>query len=480
MPPPEHDDTHFVTDTGVWLDRYLYRDDVPDGFLTFDIEIDRYYSPLISPNSVDAKGFLLPAVRQDLINKKLLPERGTLTLQVWDVDHDSTGCPEVDYVYINGNILQNSIGSGPATLSSGNETWSTWSIDFPIELLKFPTSKGSTGQKPTPVANEIAVEIDVMCGPHNWAVEVDWGSIHIPSPIRPVIFAYGFTGDTSSFETFENFLLQDGIPSAGTADLSRGIYPIAQSSIWLAEAIKSATEAFGVDGVNIFAHSRGGLVSRHALRTKAVAELTDHLVTFSSPHHGTDLGTSLTFCNRFKLPDPADRERCTKVMAEFSVARIRNEFNYRGCVKEHWWSEWTGCRPRYVRQRSVDYKSVVGGPIDLGARTATYPWRADKAPFPSRANVDAQFIATHGGIKEKREVYQCAISYIDPTIYAQKNCPGSSTGVSDNTIQAVSEMPFFDHEFQMVLNQEMTITAGMVALSINAALKLAGFPTGGS
>ena len=460
--PPTKDDSHFVADSGGWLDQYLFHKDVPNGQLTFNIEVDRYYSPLITSDSVDANGFLKSSVRQDLLNRHLLPERATLTLEVWDVDHEVSDCPEVDYVYINGQQVQNAAGTGPATLTSGNDTWSTWSVSFPIEMLKFPTAKGSNGQRPTPALNEIAVEINVLqCmspsepSRERWAVEVDWGSILIPSPIRPIIFAHGWTGSTDSFDAFEGFLADDGIPSAGQVDLWRGIYPIAQTSPLLAAAINNATQEFGVDKVNIFAHSKGGLVSRHALRTSAVAEKTDRLITFGSPHHGTDWAPSWGWisCPR-TFDNPTDVRLCKESANEVSVGRIRDDFNYRGCTKGPWpWSDWEGCQPRYVQQPTVSYRSLVGGWADIGAENATYPWMADSVPFPDQANVDAQFGSNHSGIKQEQGPYRCAISYIDTDIYARSNCPGQLVATSV-AVLAAGDVPIWPgDEYQTTLSE---------------------------
>ena len=458
--PPDDDDSYFVTDSGEWLDRYLFRNDVPNGLLAFNIEITRYYSPLITSSSVDANGFLLPSVRMGLINKHLLPERATLTLQVWDVDHDASGCPEVDYVYINGQQVQDPGGTGPATLSSGNATWSTWAISFPIEMLKFPTAKGSNGQPPTPRANEIAIEIDVQCG-DLWAVEVDWGSIHIPSPIRPIVLAHGWTGGTSSLDALKGFLGQDGIPAADPVDLHRGIYPIAQTSPSLAAAINNATMEFGVDKVNIFAHSKGGLVSRHALRTAAVAQKTDHLITFSSPHHGTDwgiLGGQISCRIQFSGEEV---NLCLESAREFSTDRIRDDFNYQGCTKGPWpWSDWQGCQPRYVQQPTVSYRSLVGTVRDIETRTATYPWLADKAPYPDSANVDAEFSEDHSGIKESEEPYRCAVSYIDPDIYPRSSCPGQSVASNARESAVSATVVWPGDEYQTILNELGSLGTG--------------------
>ncbi|MDQ2997322.1 MAG: hypothetical protein M3R61_09745, partial [Chloroflexota bacterium] len=77
VPPQETSDSNFVEDDDLYLDEYLFREDVPNGRLPFTIALDRYYSPLITAASIDSNGFLHDTVRQDLVARKLLPEQAT-------------------------------------------------------------------------------------------------------------------------------------------------------------------------------------------------------------------------------------------------------------------------------------------------------------------------------------------------------------------------------------------------------------------
>ena len=183
--PPTASDEMFVADEGGYLDQYLFREDVPGGKLTFNIYIDRYYS---NQMQFDGDGFLTNS--QELANKKILPQVAKLTLEVWDVDHDASTDPEVDYVYVNGRLVVDSSGQ-PKKLTSGDDTWSTWTAEIPIQWLRFPQSKGSATQRPVAVANEMAIDIDIM-NTGRWAVECDWGSLRIETPARPVLLVHGF------------------------------------------------------------------------------------------------------------------------------------------------------------------------------------------------------------------------------------------------------------------------------------------------
>jgi len=405
-----------------------------------------------------------------LTSKHILPETATLRLRVWDVDANATWCPEVDYISVNGeNIYENGYQS---KLSGANDTWSTPSFQIPIDVLKFPQSKGTNGNPPGAIENEIAIQIDALgCTAPNgdpaWAVEVDWGVVEIPSPIRPIIFAHGWTGTTHSFDDFENWMLRDGIPSAGQVDLQRGIYPIANTATWLEDAVDEAAREFGVDELNIFAHSKGGLVTRKALRDDLVAEYTEHAITFASPHHGTkqaeSSGKLWIVCRQFS---GQDYDRCMSVGEEFRRDRMRDGFNYTGCTKEHWWSDWENCTPLYVQQPDVEYYSFAanGDEAVKPLRSTTYPWRADAVPFPDNINVNERFdvdswFGDHSGILEEENVYKCAISYLDSDVYGSSNCPSSVQHMSSNQVVSATSA-LTENDYQLFLSEEGTLTSG--------------------
>jgi hypothetical protein len=295
--PPTATDEMFVADEGGYLDQYLFREDVPGGKLTFNIYIDRYYS---NQMQFDGNGFLTNY--QELVNKKVLPQTVKLTLEVWDVDHDSLydgdedgiPDPEVDYVYVNGHLVVDSFGQ-PKKLTSGDETWSTWTADIPIQWLKFPQSRGSTTQRPVPVANEIAIDIDLTT-PGYWAVECDWGSLKIETSVRPVLLVHGFqlqgslTDGRNSWinwydhNTGSGWLTGEMIP----ADAVRlgGWASYEDNAATMASHIAGFKNEYGVDKVNIVGHSKGGLDSRAYLAGHDDVPL---IVQIASPNSGTFL-----------------------------------------------------------------------------------------------------------------------------------------------------------------------------------------------
>ena len=103
--PPVADNHTFVTDTGMWLDQYLGRADLPNGVLTLNIGVD---APVVKPEEVGPEGFLLMTPFLLLVDNKTLPTWAHLTLEVWDIDDEETlACSQIDYVSINGWQVEN-------------------------------------------------------------------------------------------------------------------------------------------------------------------------------------------------------------------------------------------------------------------------------------------------------------------------------------------------------------------------------------
>lgn len=264
--PPTSTDEVFVADQGWHLDQYLFRNNVPGGKLVFYINLDRYYSDQMH---FDSNGYLDNAA--DLINKHILPETATLKLVVYDVDHDSSydgnsdgvPDPEVDHVYVNDHLVVDASGQA-IKLTSGNNTWSTWTTNIPIEWLRFPQQKGSDTSKPAPVANKIAIDIDTTT-PGYWAVECDWGSLEIKTPVRPVLLVHGFQPDgTSEPEQYwADWLgwLNDAMTPAKTVRLG-GWSSYEDNAQIMAGVVPGFKSEYGVDKIYIVGHSKGGLDSR--------------------------------------------------------------------------------------------------------------------------------------------------------------------------------------------------------------------------
>jgi hypothetical protein len=270
---------------------------------------------------------------------------------------------------------------------------------------------------------------------------VAWAALSIDArngpPIRPIVFIHGFTGNVQSLEQFEENATVAGIPSA-IFDMDRGIHPFSWDTVLLQVAITNARKAFGVDKVDIVAHSKGGVTSRLAIQTfqKDVADHVAHLFTLSSPHHGHLLTRIIPLNNCNLLKDLSDQWNLCLQAADEQRENMMRLRNFDGCESDSFdlstrtW-HWEGCRPKFKRQSTISYISMVGGPTDVGA-TATYPWDSlawinNQQPFPTEKSVDAEFSAYgHSGIASARDVYDCIISFIEPR-FPGAGCTGHET-----------------------------------------------------
>ncbi len=487
--PPEKTDAKFVTDQGGYLDQYLYRYEVPNHRLSFDIEIDRYYSPMITDASTDpSTGFLSESTVRSLIESKLLPETATLFLLVYDVDHESLPCPEIDHVFINNVPILDPLGN-MANLTSGDSRWSTWSISIPIGILKFPTAAGIGGNRPVPASNRVEVEIDTTdCGQGNdyWAIEVDWGAIEIASPIRPFVLVHGWTGNANGFteptDGFYNLLYRDGIPVAEPVTFFDGIGATAETALQLEREITETAAEFGVDKINLVGHSKGGLFARWALRHSDVTrKKVERLITLATPNHGINISEELGAKVKCELTfwNDEDKKNSCKSAVNDMIEDVMISVNYSSDCRRNWpWApwEWISCEPSYFEylhrvsptpnaQPEPQFLSFVGDILGIGdlavtKTSATFPWMADNIPLPNTHNVTRVFSFTdHGTIKQDRGIYECVLSYIDQTLYPRSSCPFFSARLPQittaNTEAALS----------VIYSEEYRLTAGQSRIS---------------
>jgi pimeloyl-ACP methyl ester carboxylesterase len=425
--PLTKSESYFFTDTGYQLDQYLFRHDIitTTGRLIFAIDIDRYYSPYITTTALITDGLVDPGVITNLIDNHLLPPTATLTLELYDIDDKATGCAEVDHIYLNHQLLIEPTSGVTVTINGKDQDWVTRYFEVPIGWLRFPVDPGNGGARPTAL-NEVAIDINTHCPTVNWALKVDWGAITIQSPLhRPVVFVHGYADNARTFSDFEEFAKADGIPTKRNGvNLALGIEPITATAALLQPYIDEALQEFGVDQVNLFAHSKGGLVSRYLLRSNVENKKVENLFTFGSPHHGHPFAPFLSskLCPILGLA-PADNDKCKAAANEMSADNIRTNFNYNPLCQR----DGTDCvvhtyrrAPNVLYYTLVGPEIVLGGPFspmgDVGRRTATYPWNSD-FPYPNTTPVvDAFLNLDHFGIRQDRTAFDAAIDLLIPHV----------------------------------------------------------------
>lgn len=477
--PPLPDNQTFVADTGGWLDQYLKRADVPGGLLTFNIGVN---APVLPATSLDPTGNLTLAGFAALVQNKTLPQYAFLTLQIWDVDHDADGCAEINQLFVNGQPVYDVKSAAPAYLASGNDKWQTWTIGFPASVLKYPTAAGVNGQSPVAVANQIAIEIDTLnCFRWDpWAMQVDWGAIALrPNLNYPLFFVHGWNGNQDTFSNFEKFAGEQGIQSY-QADLDYGIEDMDHSTAKFYSEIQKARKQLAVNKMNVFAHSRGGLFTRAALRENLfLAYIIDSYVTFGTPHHGVwfpkrVLSTDYPWIDKCQPPNnyanPNEYVTKCQISSESLTPPEVRIFNYGDACKlnleaiphahplpgmDQLVGIWEGCEPQWTLTESeIPAYTIVGGPLDVKATSATFPWVAwanGEYPFPQDWHVDGLFpTLTHSSVKEEEGVYNYVIALLNssPTVTGAQATQESSIADQQAMQQAQSvlndeEQPLF-------------------------------------
>jgi pimeloyl-ACP methyl ester carboxylesterase len=161
-----------------------------------------------------------------------------------------------------------------------------------------PPQEPSTAGYPSAAAKAVSALIDLPKEP----------APHLP---RPVLMVHGFLGDASDFASMVAWLERDGANKFGgvihggqpfEADPQGNFFALEFSKRWNpiernVEQLKAAVEAIcratGASGVDIVAHSKGGLDVRTYLMDPE--EKVDHLLLLGSPSHGVSLANAELF-----------------------------------------------------------------------------------------------------------------------------------------------------------------------------------------
>ena len=389
--PPEPTDSTFATNRGRQLDQFTYGDQIAVG-----IAIDRVFSTKPVPEA---------------ITRGILPSTFELSLAFYA--NEPPWCPPLHRITLNGHQL-------PVILPRADGHWRRFSIAVPTTFLeRLPTEPGA-GSRPTPGLQKVIIEPDgagCQCG-----MEVDWVAITIAAP-HPIVFVPGWTGDASTWDAFSALLNTDGMPRFA-AVLGNGMQSIPASGFMLSTAIQSVRTNFGVDKVNLVAHSKGGLTARWALDNGG-APYVERLITLGSPHHGIDMArllvAKLNSCVIRRDSNPLVPDECQDSADEVSIERVR-EINYADCKLDLGGSGlpvFSGCVRIADPQPGVSYFSIVGSTdAFVDNASSTYPWNANAAPYPSQATIDLSLPGRgHFELKGGRAELDCAMSFIHVARY---------------------------------------------------------------
>lgn len=213
--PPKPSDTTFVVSDGAGLDFLARRENLgPTGRLDLKpIAIKRVFSPKLDEILTNGFPDSSKPFFSKLIASGVLPQYAELTLEVGDVDNktDTTECklPEEYLVFINGKPLVDIDTGAQAKLEGGEDMkFSLQTFKVPITQIRLPTDSAA------PALQEISIEVNSKkCTKPSWEVEVNWAALTISTKIRPIVFIHSWIAGVSTFGTFQQWLLDEGIPN---------------------------------------------------------------------------------------------------------------------------------------------------------------------------------------------------------------------------------------------------------------------------
>jgi triacylglycerol esterase/lipase EstA (alpha/beta hydrolase family) len=273
--PPKANDHSFVTDAAPGLDTgCTYRSAGP---LVFNIEITRYAGEL------NPDGTLKDAAA--LVAAGLLSPTATLIQPAFDVDSNATPPPpyqpERDRVSFNGQAI--------GFLTGDDNQWKLNSFEIPIDKVKFP-ARGAAGSAPTPARNEVRIDIDTANSAQVWCTAIDWSAQSFKA-MSPVLLIHGNNSNGGFFDRqgFTGELQRQHLAYDNSINLPTTT--VAANGTQLNSMIPGIVKSFGVDGVHVIVHSKGGLDTREYLANYQPSHDADFKVlsytSLSTPHNGS-------------------------------------------------------------------------------------------------------------------------------------------------------------------------------------------------
>ncbi|TDR46744.1 hypothetical protein DFR29_103280 [Tahibacter aquaticus] len=265
--PPQSSDLRYVVDTAPGLDTgCVFRDAGP---LIFDIPVDRAVGNLAQ---LRAKG--------------LISETVLLSMPAYDVDFTGDAgpgrFPERNRVVFNGHVVPGEF------LKGANGVWRQNTFRVPVEWVRFPADPGQGGSVATEL-NRVEVHIDVLNTDLVWCTEIDWAALELEKAVRPVVGVHGiFSGGYIWDALWVPRLAAFGVPMT---HLNLGaLGGISANAAQIATHVEAVKRRWGVDRVNIVAHSKGGLDSREFVENN---DSVENLLQLGTPNAGSPLADKI-------------------------------------------------------------------------------------------------------------------------------------------------------------------------------------------
>lgn len=275
-PEPQGSDSRFVAidaSDDSELDTYAFNR------VDINVVVDRYVGP------VDANGYLVDA--DGLIDAGAVEPY--VSLQIYaGVDRD---LQKYDYVYLNDPSLATPVGimSKAAWQTQSQVRLFTFMVD--VRKVKFPRLDGSGSV--VPAVNTVSVDIDAFyntSNPNRLGTYVDWVSIGFTGT-RPVLLVHGWNG-SPEWATWRAGLSSRGVPYTATSPGLNRLPRVGARAV--RDSILALQIRYGVDRVNVVAHSQGGLDVRQYMwydRGKTI----DTFLMLGTPNGGAPVAEEYPF-----------------------------------------------------------------------------------------------------------------------------------------------------------------------------------------
>ncbi len=475
------------------LRHYWRRGDLPNNRIRILIPTTRFYwntqfqaaqEALLGTTFFDpATELLRPQAIPVLTSHNLLPTTVTLSLRVYDVDSDLDcanvppcfGTPEVDVIYVNDFPISTAVcGSAsrtPVGLTGKNNKWSTVSVEVPIQYIKLPMAPGTNADnpnvpptRPIPAINLVEIAVSTGANASCWGLACNWATIGIdrlpqntPTPglmapaggqvasadppgpkklVRPVLLAYGWSGDLDSWDDYVVWMTNDGMPYYTGWDAGYGATSIDFNAEIENQKADRCKTKWGADIINIIAHSKGGLDSRQMLAGRkglpASRDDIETLVQLDTPNQGSYWATVLIGLQYASLGILGGFP--TDALLSLRPRWIARNFNYstsrRGLFNSCYQID-------YLRNTHTNYRRIYGtAEWVVSYKSALYPWQvrevnneaADDGCKEPRATVDVRSYVQldngrcdtgHKQIHKTRAVFKKAINLLQPNFYTE-------------------------------------------------------------
>ncbi|HIW92727.1 MAG TPA: alpha/beta fold hydrolase [Candidatus Corynebacterium avicola] len=137
-----------------------------------------------------------------------------------------------------------------------------------------------------------------------------------PSPERPypVVLIHGTISAKNQWQNLVLTLREQGYAVFAPDYGMHGTQDVLESATDIDAYLKQVLSATGAEKLDIVGHSQGGLIARYWINEMGGADKVHHLVTLSSPHHGTTV--------RGLLADVLTANEATARVAESVVTRF--------------------------------------------------------------------------------------------------------------------------------------------------------------